>query len=98
MGSKRLKGIVVAGSGKVEPIDQDGFKTVRRTIFERVKAYSKWAADRRQYRTGANLEVANKVGIIPTRNWQAGQFEDWPGICTRTMVEGRRRRNIACGP
>lgn len=98
MGSKKLKGIVISGTGTVQPVDKYGFKAVTKAIYDRLKECQKWADDRRQYGTGSDLEEYNRAGILPTKNWQTGSFEDWEKICTRTPDPRRLRKNITCGP
>jgi len=98
MGSKRLKGIVVAGDGVVEPADKEGFGAVKRAIIENVKANAKWVSMRRRYGTGGDNVKMSELGIVPTRNWSSGQFEGIEGICPTTTVDEWPRKDIPCAP
>ncbi|MBI2288383.1 MAG: aldehyde ferredoxin oxidoreductase family protein [Chloroflexi bacterium] len=99
MGSKKLKGIVVGGDAEAVPADEDRFAALRREISRRVKTDLKGWADRwRRYETASDLEVLNEKGILPTRNWQTGQFEGWRGIDKSTTPSGWPEKNRACGP
>jgi aldehyde:ferredoxin oxidoreductase len=44
LGSKKLKAVLVKGSGKVEPRDSKAFQKALRTIEERIKSYPAWKA------------------------------------------------------
>jgi len=99
MGSKKLKGIVVTGDGEVEISDKDKFEAVKRDIAKKLKTdWKKWADEWRRYETAADLQITNEAGIIPTRNWQTGQFEGWQGIDKSTTPMGWPEKNRPCAP
>jgi aldehyde:ferredoxin oxidoreductase len=71
MGSKKLKGMVVIGDGRVEIPDKDRFDAAKREITRKLKTdWKKWGEWWRRYETASDLQMANELGIIPTRNWQ----------------------------
>jgi aldehyde:ferredoxin oxidoreductase len=99
MGSKKLKGLVMTGTGEVEIADKEKLDMVRKESARLLKTDLKgWADGWRKYETGADLETMNKVGLLPTRNWQTGQFEGWPGIDKSTTPMGWPETGRACGP
>jgi len=99
MGAKKLKGIVVAGNGDVDIGGKDRFEAVRRETARLVRTdFRNWADRWRSYETGADLGALNEFGIIPTRNWQTGQFEGWAGIDKSTTPMGWPEKSRACGP
>ncbi len=98
MGSKKLKGIVVAGDGEVAIGDEERLREVKKAIVETRRAKDKFAGWWRQYGTGGDLKEMNELGMMPTRNWRGGQFEGWPEICTETNAQKWPRTNRACGP
>jgi len=99
MGSKKLKGLVVAGSGKVKVLNKDRFEAAKGQITQRLKTdFSAWAKRWRRYETGADLQTTNELGIIPTRNWQTGQFEGWSGIDKSTTPMGWPEKVRPCAP
>jgi len=57
-----------------------------------------WLDYWRRYETGADLGALNEMGIIPTRNWQAGQFEGWSRINKSTTPMGWPEKGRPCGP
>ncbi|MBW1945662.1 MAG: aldehyde ferredoxin oxidoreductase C-terminal domain-containing protein, partial [Deltaproteobacteria bacterium] len=57
-----------------------------------------WADWWRQYETASDLATMNELGMLPTRNWQTGQFEGWQGIDKSTTPMGWPEKGRACGP
>ena len=99
MGSKKLKGLVMTGSGKVEILYKDKFKAAKAEVTKRLNTdFKKWGEWWRRYETTADLETTNELGIIPTRNWQTGQFEGWRGIDKSTTPMGWPEKVRPCGP
>ncbi len=99
MGSKKLKGLVVSGTGKVDALNKDGFNAAKREITTKLKTdFKTWGDWWRRYETTADLETTNELGIIPTRNWQTGQFEGWRGIDKSTAPMGWPLKVRPCGP
>ncbi|MFC1868460.1 aldehyde ferredoxin oxidoreductase family protein [Thermodesulfobacteriota bacterium] len=101
MGSKKLKGFVIKGSNSIEVGDKEAFSAFRKKINQMLKGeqWAPWANRWRRYETGADLEALNKLGIIPTNNWQYSQFEGWSGIDKSTTPIGwPEEGGRACGP
>ncbi len=99
MGSKNLKGLVVAGSGKVKVADEQRLQAAKAQIAERLRTdFKAWGEWWRRYETAADLQTTNELGIIPTRNWQSGQFEGWRGIDKSTTPMGWPEKVRPCGP
>ena len=95
MGSKKLKAIVVRGSGKVEPAIPAEFTKRRREILEKVKA-SKITKSMKVYGTGAFIDLM-KHGDVPFKNWSLGEV---PGLDVKldktTLKEKYGVRMTAC--
>ena len=99
MGSKKLKGMIVAGTGEVLIGDKSGFEAAKKKIVEQVNTkWKNWADKWRRYETAADLETLNAMGLIPTRNWRTGQFEGWQGIDKSTTPMGWPEKGRPCGP
>jgi aldehyde:ferredoxin oxidoreductase len=99
MGSKNLKGMVVSGDGDVKAVDEEKFKEVNREVARLLKTdFKGWAESWRRYETCSDLETMNELGMLPTRNWQTGQFEGWQGIDKSTTSMGWPEKGRACGP
>lgn len=98
MGSKRLKGFVVMGSGSVEAVHEEKLRSARKGILTKLRTTAReWAATWRRYETAADLETTNELGMIPTRNWQTGQFEAWRAIDKSTTPMGWPTKVRPCG-
>jgi aldehyde:ferredoxin oxidoreductase len=99
MGSKKLKGMVVTGDRALEIPDRDTFEKANKEIARVLKTDLKeWADLWRRYETTYDLDVLNEMGILPTRNWQTGQFEGWRGIDKSTTPMGWPEKGRPCGP
>ncbi|MGD8228977.1 MAG: aldehyde ferredoxin oxidoreductase C-terminal domain-containing protein [Desulfobacteraceae bacterium] len=99
MGSKNLKGMAVTGDGHVKAVDEEKFKEVNKEVARLLKTdFKGWAEHWRRYETCADLETMNELGILPTRNWQTGQFDGWKGIDKSTTPMGWPEKARACGP
>jgi len=98
MGSKRLKGIVVIGSGSVKTVHEEELRRARKSISDKLRTTAKgWATAWRRCETAADLETTNEFGMIPTRNWQTGQFEAWRAIGKSTTAMGWPTKVRPCG-
>jgi aldehyde:ferredoxin oxidoreductase len=84
MGSKRLRAIVVRGHDKVEPRRPDGLKAVLEWFREH---YDRNGDALHKYGTARGVPTLNADGILPTRNFQLGQFEHAAEISGQTMAE-----------
>jgi aldehyde:ferredoxin oxidoreductase len=99
MGSKKLKGIVITGNGRVDIPDKDRFQAIKRELGGKVQTdFKKWADGWRRYETASDLRLMNELGLIPTRNWQSGQFEGWQGIDKSTTPLGWPKKGRTCAP
>lgn len=99
MGSKKLKGIVMIGEGDISIGNREKIFSLKRRISSLLKnEWRKWAEDWRRYETAADLETTNEMGILPTRNWQGGQFEGWRNIDKSTTPLGWPEKGRSCGP
>ncbi|MCJ7593960.1 MAG: hypothetical protein MUO52_04200, partial [Desulfobacterales bacterium] len=99
MGSKNLKGLVVSGDGEVTVGDPDRLGSLNKQMTRLLKTdFKGWADTWRRYETASDLEKTNALGILPTRNWQTGQFEGWRGIDKSTTPMGWPEKGRPCGP
>lgn len=78
-GSKRLKALAVHGTGSVRVAEpQQLLSYIRNTLEPKFTADGGkhgGVADRMKFGTQMTLNVTNAVGVLPTRNYQVGQFE-----------------------
>ncbi len=74
MGSKRLKAIVIKAKGKVPPENLEAFKEAVEKQISILKTHPR-RARMTDYGTTTLIEVADRLGCFPTRNFQAGRLE-----------------------
>jgi len=99
MGAKRLKGMTVTGDGEISISDKAGFSAAKLEIARKLKTdWKQWREQWCRYETGADLQISNELGIIPTKNWQTGQFEGWQGIDKSTTPMGWPEKGRPCAP
>lgn len=73
MGSKKLKGLVVSGTGKVSVGDPEGYRKVRQRLLEKMKE-SLAVKLFRLYGTNCGIDIGHLSGDVPLKNWQAGEW------------------------
>ena len=84
MGSKRLKAIAVRGKGKLEAKDPAGLAALTKWFRE---TYDLNADMLHKFGTPRNVGVLNADGILPTHNFQRGQFEHAKEISGQHIAE-----------
>jgi aldehyde:ferredoxin oxidoreductase len=94
LGSKNLKAIAVRGTQRCEWADPDA-------LFEYSKALSKRSfgpatAKYRELGTAANLLAFNRLGVLPTRNFQSGTFEAVDAISPEDLRQTHQRTRASC--
>ena len=83
MGSKKLKAIVVRGRERIGPENKDSAKEVLQWWRDN---YDQEADSMHQYGTAGGVGGLDMDGILPTRNFQEGSFEDAQAITGQTMA------------
>jgi len=87
MGSKNLKAVVVRGAQEVPLAEPEALRELCRTVRSEVAADVKKGSSLREYGTAYVPIVTNEIGILPTRNFQSGVFEEVEGITGRVLTE-----------
>jgi aldehyde:ferredoxin oxidoreductase len=96
MGSKRLKAVVVRGTGKVALAEPESMRALCRQVRAEVAEAVKKGTALHDYGTAYVPEVTNELGILPTRNFQTGTFEGVEGITGHVLRERYLIRPKAC--
>lgn len=73
LGAKRVKGIVVRGTGTVPLADTDRVLRLARDLSQR--SLGPGTSKYRELGTVANLLTLNRLSALPTRNFRSGSFE-----------------------
>lgn len=89
MGSKDLKAVVVRGSTKVQVADRDGFDQIQRRVMGRFREAAKAHPSPPSHHgtLGGMVPLAQKHGVLPTKNHQRGTFDGWQAIRGQTLTE-----------
>ncbi len=96
MGSKRLKAVAVRGDLKPELYDEKAMRAVIRQANQQLVADIRAGSTMRIYGTSYVPDVTNEAGVLPTFNFQYGQFEGTPGINGPTLKEHFLVRHGGC--
>lgn len=94
MGSKRLKAVAVRGTKDVEVADLEGLMKFSMELNERLQGPK--TEKYRTYGTPANVLVHNKLGCLPSYNFQKGTFENAEEVSGETMLRTHVRKVMAC--
>ncbi|MFW6334523.1 MAG: aldehyde ferredoxin oxidoreductase family protein, partial [Desulfosalsimonas sp.] len=99
LGSKNLKGIVAAGGEyKIVPADKKRFAKSNRHFFRYINHNSITSGSYRDYGTNFNLNISNRAGILPVRNFTGGSHGLAPRVSGQTMAERFKTRHDTCKP
>ena len=94
MGSKKLKAIAVKGSGKVKVYDEEKFKELSSKLNKKVTDNT-FVHTRRVLGTSYWIDPMNRMGILPTRNFQSGYIENGYGLIGSNM-KYYSKRDVSC--
>jgi aldehyde:ferredoxin oxidoreductase len=94
MGSKNLKAIALRGHGKVCVADPHGVEAIAESM--RHRSLGTVTAKYRQIGTVANLAVFNRLGSLPTRNFQQSTFDHADALSGESLTEHNFSRRHGC--
>ncbi len=87
MGSKRLKAISVTGTRKLEMDDPEAFKKYTKEIREMFKGHPVLGSSLKRFGTAGIVNTTNGRGMLPTRNFQRGHFDEAMSISGEFMED-----------
>ena len=92
MGAKKLKGLVVSGTGKVEPGDSEAYKALRQRLADKMKE-SMFVQILNLFGTNCGIDTGHMLGDVPIKNWQLGEWyegiEALNGIAFESILADR---------
>ena len=96
MGSKRLKAIAVRGSRDADPLvaDPESLRRYARDLSRR--SLGSATAKYRELGTIANVSVFNRLGTLPTRNFQQSTFVDAEAVSGEVLHQTKQTRSAHC--
>ena len=103
LGSKNLKGIVVSGKAKIEPVNEFSFNSAYKECLKVLKGNPVTGDTLNRFGTLVLLDPVNKHGIFPVKNFREGMSKKAEGISGDSMrkylykKEGCVKCPIVCG-
>lgn len=94
MGAKKLKALVVDGEVATKLSDPDRVRHLARDLAAR--SLGEGTAKYRELGTVANLPVFDRLGVLPTRNFQAGHFEGIGRLADGALAPGAGQARRSC--
>jgi aldehyde:ferredoxin oxidoreductase len=94
MGSKNLKAIAVCGDRESRVSDPSGVQAIADSL--RRRSLGSMTDKYRSIGTVANLAVFNRLGTLPTRNFQQSTFEHAEALSGETLTENNFSRRHGC--
>jgi aldehyde:ferredoxin oxidoreductase len=94
LGSKNLKAIAVRGTKRSDWAHPQELANYGKALSKR--SFGPATAKYRELGTAANLLTFNRLGVLPTRNFQSGTFEDAPAISAEELRQTRSRTRASC--
>jgi aldehyde:ferredoxin oxidoreductase len=94
MGSKNLKAIALRGDHATAVADPTGVEEIANALRER--SLSSLTDKYRKIGTVANLAVFNRLGTLPTRNFQQSTFDDAEAVSGEALTENSFSRRHGC--
>ncbi|MFW6181990.1 MAG: aldehyde ferredoxin oxidoreductase family protein [Spirochaetota bacterium] len=93
LGSKKLKGVAVKGTGSIPVHDPGRVQEIWRSA---ARELQETRANHKRYGTAQYIEVINELGCMPTRNFQTTHFEHGSKVDAHTMKEQYYVKNYYC--
>ena len=94
MGSKNLKAIALCGNREISVADPRGVEAIADSL--RRQSLGSLTDKYRSIGTVANLAVFNRLGTLPTRNFQQSTFDDAEALSGETLTENNFSRRHGC--
>ena len=94
LGSKNLKAIAVRGTQRCEWARPRELAEYSKALSKR--SFGPATAKYRELGTAANLLTFNRLGVLPTRNFQSGSFAEAPAISPEEIRQTRSRTRASC--
>lgn len=94
MGAKKLKAIVVRGVHDTVPAHPERIAEAARELARRSVGAA--TAKYRELGTVSNLTTFDRLGVLPTRNFQSGTFAGAKDLAPESLETNHRRRRKSC--
>lgn len=95
MGSKNLKAVAVLGSGEMVPSNAEGLLEKYLEDLAKLRKHPVGQA-RKKFGTPMTMNITNRAGMLPTRNFQQGTFSEATGNIDGEGVEKLTVKTRGC--
>jgi aldehyde:ferredoxin oxidoreductase len=96
LGSKNIKGMVIFGQKRVELFDDKGFKQLAAEWMRKARSNER-VQFRGQYGTLTTLDMTQKLGIVPVRNFRdGGIWEGYDVVNAINIRQGYVKDDLTC--
>ncbi len=95
LGSKKLKAIAVRGTMRPQAADETAFKEVAKETNKILREFE-GLAGLKDHGTASFVNPLNAFGVLPTRNYQEGVFEEAEKISGEALTETYLTKKTAC--
>ncbi|MCF7928821.1 MAG: aldehyde ferredoxin oxidoreductase family protein [Spirochaetales bacterium] len=92
-GSKKLKGVVVYGTGEIPAADPEKLKEIQKGTLPVLR---ETRGNHTKYGTAQYIQPINELGCMPTRNFQTTHFEGGDKVDHNFFYENYKISNYAC--
>lgn len=96
MGSKKLKAIVAEGGQRPTVADSSRMDFVVKEATRHLKQSPITSKALTRFGTAVLVNITNRFGIFPTRNYQSGEFEGAAGISGESIAKTILSKRAAC--
>jgi aldehyde:ferredoxin oxidoreductase len=94
LGSKNLKAVAVRGTHRCEWAHPKALSAYSKSLSKR--SFGPATAKYRELGTATNLLTFNRLGALPTRNFQAGTFDEAQAIAPEQLRQTHQRTRASC--
>ena len=95
MASKNLKAVALSGSGAVRVAEPQKFQALVNYFYRAIYHHSNFQ-ERGITGTTNLIRLCNEAGILPTRHFQTGVFDEWLDVSGETVAANYNVKRKAC--
>jgi len=96
MGSKNLKAVVARGKSEIAAAKEEQFKEYRKKSNSLLRSHPMTGDILPRFGTAKLVRTTNARGILPTRNFQTGTFDDADKISGEWLADNLLEKNGGC--
>lgn len=95
MGSKNVKAVVANGKKKI-PVTNEEYKEFNKSWIKYLKDHPVTGKELPEFGTSGHLGRCNERGVLPTKNYSAGSYENFADITGQVLAEKYLVKNDGC--